>query len=68
MKCARCQAEIADKAIVCYRCGTPTAIPPAPERPVAARSGPGRGVVVLVVIAVILALVAIWYAFLGQTA
>lgn len=32
MECARCHAVIADKAIVCYRCGTPTAIPAAPER------------------------------------
>jgi len=38
MKCSSCGAEIADKAIVCYRCGTPTAMPtpaarPAPPRP-----------------------------------
>ena len=32
MVCSSCGAEIADKAIVCYRCGTPTAIPAAPER------------------------------------
>ena len=25
MKCRSCGAEIAEKAIVCYRCGTPTA-------------------------------------------
>jgi hypothetical protein len=25
MKCRSCGLEIADKAIVCYRCGTPTA-------------------------------------------
>ena len=25
MKCRSCDAEIAEKAIVCYRCGTPTA-------------------------------------------
>ena len=32
MKCRACQAEIADKAIVCYRCGTPTAdLPPVPK-------------------------------------
>ena len=40
MKCRTCQAEIAEKAIVCYRCGTPTAdlapVPrtaPPPARP-----------------------------------
>ena len=27
MICRSCGAEIADKAIVCYRCGTPTADP-----------------------------------------
>ena len=33
MKCRSCGLEIADKAIVCYRCGTPTADPrpPAPQ-------------------------------------
>jgi zinc ribbon protein len=25
MKCTHCGTEIADKAIVCFRCGTPTA-------------------------------------------
>jgi hypothetical protein len=30
MQCKRCGTEIADKAIVCYRCGTPTAEPSAP--------------------------------------
>jgi polyferredoxin len=30
MKCRSCGLEIADKAIVCYRCGTPTADAPAP--------------------------------------
>ena len=40
MICSSCGATIADKAIVCYRCGTPTAIPatarpdrPGPRRP-----------------------------------
>jgi len=31
MKCRSCGLEIADKAIVCYRCGTPTADLPAPR-------------------------------------
>jgi hypothetical protein len=36
MKCRQCGTEIADKAIVCYRCGHPTADPvrqPAARRP-----------------------------------
>jgi hypothetical protein len=32
MVCGNCGAKIADKAIVCYRCGTATALPPAPIR------------------------------------
>ncbi|MFO7303153.1 MAG: hypothetical protein DIU54_012125 [Acidobacteriota bacterium] len=32
MVCGNCGATIADKAIVCYRCGTPTAIPDVPRR------------------------------------
>lgn len=35
MKCRQCGTEIADKAIVCYRCGTSTTTPlraPAPAR------------------------------------
>ena len=34
MNCRSCGTEIADKAIVCYRCGTPTAdLPAVPVRP-----------------------------------
>ncbi len=36
MKCRNCGTEIADKAIVCYRCGTSTTDPvraPAPLKP-----------------------------------
>jgi hypothetical protein len=33
MTCRSCGATIADKAIVCYRCGTPTAVPQPPARP-----------------------------------
>lgn len=32
MVCGNCGATIADKAIVCYRCGTATAIPPVERR------------------------------------
>ena len=31
MTCRHCGIEIADKAIVCYRCGTPTADLPSPR-------------------------------------
>jgi len=32
MTCRACGARIAEKAIVCYRCGAPTALPDAPVR------------------------------------
>ena len=51
MKCRNCGTEIADKAIVCFRCGTPTDMPVAPAR---SRARPGvplpLGVLVLLVI------------------
>jgi hypothetical protein len=57
MTCRTCAAEIADKAIVCYRCGTPTAVPAAPPRP---RQAPGwRGPVLLAGLAAIGAWVAV---------
>jgi hypothetical protein len=53
MKCRTCGTEIADKALICYRCGTATAIPrvaPPDERP-------GRGP--LPVVAAILTLIVV---------
>ena len=40
MQCRSCGAEIDAKAIVCYRCGTPTA-DPAAARPNPQRAGSG---------------------------
>ena len=52
MTCRHCGIEIADKAIVCYRCGTPTADLPSP-RLQGSRTGlpPWVWVVVLVIVA-----------------
>lgn len=55
MKCRNCGTEIADKALICYRCGTATAEPRIPPPPTA-RPG-GRGpipvfIAMLVIIAV----------------
>jgi hypothetical protein len=36
--CRSCGAVIADKAIVCYRCGAPTAAEPPPPRPAPSRA------------------------------
>jgi hypothetical protein len=49
--CRACGAEIADKAIVCYRCGTPTAIsvPATPAAPASSRPW------LLVIVAILMA-------------
>ncbi len=63
MVCGSCGAKIAEKAIVCYRCGTATAMPVVvtPRRTSASR--PWAAVVGLVV----LGIVAGWFAFDAPT-
>ena len=58
MNCRNCGIEIADKAIVCYRCGTATTDPV--RKPAEIRRRRGR--IVPIVILVLLALLAL---FLG---
>jgi uncharacterized paraquat-inducible protein A len=58
MICRNCGIEIADKAIVCYRCGTATADPVRKPAEIRRR----RGAAVPLVILVLLALLAL---FLG---
>lgn len=41
MQCRQCGTEIAEKAIICYKCGTATAIPAA--RPAGRSRTSGRG-------------------------
>jgi hypothetical protein len=58
MLCRACGTEIADKAIVCYRCGAPTAAPsPAagPRRGRAFPWGAAAAVIALVAAAILLA-------------
>jgi hypothetical protein len=56
MRCRSCGLEIADKAIVCYRCGTPTM--DAAPRP-ARRASPRPGWMAVPLMALIIAL-AVW--------
>ena len=57
MKCRQCSAEIAEKAIVCYRCGTPTAeLAEVPRHAPPAARGRFVLIIVLVVIALAIAL------------
>jgi hypothetical protein len=58
--CQSCGHQIADTAIVCYRCGTPTAVP-AVVRPPAPAAPPGRrwGMVVAIIVVVVLVALAV---------
>jgi hypothetical protein len=56
MKCRHCNAEIADKALICYRCGTATT--EAKYKPVALRPAASRRWLVFAAIAAILLLAA----------
>ena len=53
MQCRNCGTEIADKAIVCYRCGTATTDPVRRAVPVKPRRTPLVPVVVLMVLVAI---------------
>jgi hypothetical protein len=59
MLCRNCGIEIADKAIVCYRCGTSTTDPVRKAVEVRRRRGP----LVPVVILIILALLGLWLGY-----
>jgi uncharacterized membrane protein YvbJ len=57
MQCKNCGAEIADKTLICYRCGTATA--DAKYKPAAIRrrrSRPSRVITVVIVLAVLVLL------------
>ncbi|HSC29426.1 MAG TPA: hypothetical protein VLD67_19265 [Vicinamibacterales bacterium] len=64
MQCRQCGTEIADKAIVCYRCGTATSDP---VRRAAAPPPRGRGLVPLALIAA-LVLIALYLGQASRTA
>ena len=64
MQCRNCGTEIADKAIVCYRCGTATTDPVRKAVPVA----PGRSPLLSFVVAALLGLLALYLGYAGRTA
>jgi hypothetical protein len=53
MTCRSCGATIADKAIVCYRCGTPTAASAPKSAPVRGRPSWITWLIVLIVLALV---------------
>jgi hypothetical protein len=63
VKCKSCGTEIADKALICYRCGNATTEPrikPPDEVSLFERPRRSRLPLIAVIILIILALVAVW--------
>ncbi len=63
MICKYCGARIADKALICYRCGNATTEPrikPPDEGPILGRRRRSRLPYVVIVIIIVLALLAAW--------
>ena len=64
MQCRQCGTEIADKAIVCYRCGAATTDPVRKAVPVVPRRSP----LLSFAVAAVLVLLALYMGYAGQTA
>ena len=64
MLCRNCGTEIADKAIVCYRCGTATTDPVRKAVPIVRQRNP----LLLFVVAAVLVLGALYLGYAGQAA
>ena len=63
MNCRNCGAEIADKALICYRCGTATTEPrikPPEEGSLFERKRRSKMPLVIILLIVILATLAFW--------
>ena len=63
MKCKHCGTEIADKALICYRCGNATTEPritPPDQGSLFERPRRSRVPLVAIVVLLVLALVAAW--------
>lgn len=64
MTCKYCGTEIADKALICYRCGNATTEPrikPPDAGPLFNRPRRSRLPMVVIVVLIVLALAAAWY-------
>jgi hypothetical protein len=64
MQCRNCGAEIADKAIICYRCGTATSDPVRKAVPIKRRRNP----IFSLVLAALLVLLALYMGQASRTA
>lgn len=64
MKCRHCGTEIADKALICYRCGESTTDPrvkPPAEGSLFDRPRRARRPMMTVIVIIVLVLVALWF-------
>ncbi len=59
MQCRNCGTEIADKALICFRCGTATT--EAVHKPYVAPRSAGRSSIVWIVLGVALLAVLAWF-------
>jgi hypothetical protein len=70
MICKYCQTEIAEKALICYRCGRattePRIAPPSTGSLFEHRRRSRRPLVAVVVIVVLVALLAAWFLWTGE--
>ena len=69
MKCSYCTTEIADKALICYRCGNATTAPrikPPAEGSLFDRPRRSRGPLIVVIVIVVLALLAAAWVLSGH--
>jgi hypothetical protein len=66
MICRNCGTEIADKAIVCYRCGEGTADPV--RKPVQLRKRRSRSLLVVLLVLVLLLLLGLYLGLTGNLA
>ena len=64
MQCRQCGTEIADKAIVCYRCGSPTTDPVRRPAPIRRKSSPLLSFVTMA----LLLLIALYQGYAFRTA
>ena len=63
MRCTNCNSEIADKALICYRCGQATTAPrikPPAERSLFERPRKSRWPLVVVVIVIVAVVILAW--------
>ena len=64
MRCSHCGTEIADKALICYRCGRATSEPrvkPPADAPLFDRPRRGRRPLATIIVILIVVLVAVWF-------